>query len=285
MSSQPPNRRVAPTLGNPVPEATPPPARAERTLHLREFTIDELAREAQTTVRNVRAYQDRGLIEPPERRGRVGIYNEHHLSRLRLINQMLTRGYTLASIQELFEGFEKGHDLQQILGLERAISSPWSTERPRDFTTEELVSMFGIPLTPETIARVTRLGLLSFDGTRFHAPNPNIILAGAELAKAGLKFEDLLHLVEGLRANVERVADDLVGLIAQELDRYHGGLPPKEDIPSLADLIWRLRPLANMAIGSEVSRALERSANKFLGERLADILEQMHPRDPGEAPR
>jgi hypothetical protein len=59
MSSTPSNRRLAPTLGTPAAEAAPPPARAERTLHLREFTIDELAREAETTVRNVRAYQDR----------------------------------------------------------------------------------------------------------------------------------------------------------------------------------------------------------------------------------
>src|SRR3546814_2435836 len=33
-----------------------------------EYTIDELARVAGTTVRNVRAYQDRGLLSPPERR-------------------------------------------------------------------------------------------------------------------------------------------------------------------------------------------------------------------------
>ena len=38
----------------------------------REYTIDQLARAARTTVRNVRAYQDRGLIPPPERRGRTG---------------------------------------------------------------------------------------------------------------------------------------------------------------------------------------------------------------------
>jgi hypothetical protein len=118
--------------------------------------------------------------------------------------------------------------------------------------------------------------LLSFDGVRFTAPNPNIILAGAELAKAGLQFDDLLTLVEGLRANVERVADDIVRLVAEQLDRYHGRLPPADDIPRLADLIWRLRPLTNMAIGSEVSRAMERSANKFLGGRVAEILEHLH---------
>src|SRR5436305_1643105 len=45
-----------------------------------EYRIDELAREAGTTVRNVRAYQDRGLLPPPRRSGRVGLYTDAHLS-------------------------------------------------------------------------------------------------------------------------------------------------------------------------------------------------------------
>ena len=46
-----------------------------------EYSIDELARVAGTTVRNVRAYQDRGILPPPERRGRNGVYNHTHLAR------------------------------------------------------------------------------------------------------------------------------------------------------------------------------------------------------------
>src|SRR3546814_10999745 len=78
-----------------------------------EYTIDELARVAGTTVRNVRAYQDRGLLSPPERRGRVGIYTGEHLRRLQLVNQLLGRGYTIANIQELFDGLEKGQQLER----------------------------------------------------------------------------------------------------------------------------------------------------------------------------
>jgi len=48
----------------------------------KEFTIDELAREAGSTVRNVRAYQDRNILPPPEKRGRTGIYTDVHLARL-----------------------------------------------------------------------------------------------------------------------------------------------------------------------------------------------------------
>lgn len=244
----------------------------------REYTIDELAREGQSTVRNVRAYQDRGLLPPPVRRGRTGWYSHDHLARLRLIGSLLARGYTLGNIAELIEALEKGNDLRQIVGLERAIASPWSDEQPRHFTLPELLRMFGIVFNPRTLSKVIELGLLEPDGLRYRAPSPKMLIAGAELAKAGMPLEELLKVIEGLRANVQRVADEMVQLIARLLDHYgEGRLPPREDVPRLAETIWRLRPLAMMAVEAEVSRALEKSANKFLGDRVAQILEQMQP--------
>lgn len=241
-----------------------------------EFTIDELAREGNSTVRNVRAYQDRGLLPPPVKRGRTGWYSRDHLARLRLIGSLLSRGYTLGNIGELIDALDKGHDLRQIVGLERAISSPWSDEQPRHFTLPELLKMFGVVFNPRTLAKVIELGLLEPDGLRYRAPSPKMLIAGAELAKAGMPLDDLLKVIDGLRANVQRVADQMVQLIARLLDHYgEGELPPREDVPKLADTIWRLRPLAMMAVEAEVSRALEKSANKFLGERVAQILEQM----------
>jgi len=268
---------------SPPPESTDLPAglASPGTQPHIEYTIDELAREAGSTVRNVRAYQDRGLIEPPERRGRIGIYTGAHLGRLRLINHLLSRGYTLANIQELLRAVEEGHDLRDMLGLERAISSPWSDEAPQLFTLPALVKMFGFAFNPVTLAKVIKLGLLEPDGLSFRAPSPRILMAGAELARAGMSLDDLLAVIEGLRGNVERVADEMVHIVVKLLDRYgQGELPPKEDVPKLAELIWRLRPLAMMAVESEVSRALEKSANKFLGDRVVQILE--HLRDnPG----
>src|SRR3546814_21136653 len=92
-----------------------------------------------------------------------------------------------------------------------------------------------------------------------------------------MPLDTMLLLVEHLRVNVERVADEIVQMVVRLLDRYEGRRPPAEDVPKLAELIWRLRPLANMAVDAEVSRALENSANKFLGDRVAEILGHMRP--------
>ena len=138
----------------------------------REYTIDQLARAAKTSVRNVRAYQDRGLIPPPERRGRTAYYGSEHLSRLRIIGQMVNRGYTLASIGELIDAWEQGRDIGHLIGLETAVSSPWTDETGGYFTLPKLVKMFGGSFDPRWLAKAAELGILRSEGAKFYAPSP-----------------------------------------------------------------------------------------------------------------
>ncbi|WP_352888573.1 MerR family transcriptional regulator [Sinimarinibacterium thermocellulolyticum] len=241
-----------------------------------EYSVEDLARAARTTVRNVRAYQDRGLIPPPERRGRIGVYNESHLSRLRIIGQMLERGYTLSSIGELLEAWERGSDLAGLLGLESAVSSPWTDETPKLYSLTELVKLFGGSFKLPWLVKAAELGILVPEGARFRAPSPRMIQAGAELVKAGIPLDEMLDVVAQLRGNVELAADRMVQLVEQHLfDRFGKGLPPAEEVPRLGEIIWRLRPLVEMAVHAEVARAMEAAATRHLGDRLAAILDHM----------
>ena len=65
------------------------------------LTIDELAREAGLTVRNVRSHHTRGLLPPPEVRGRTAFYGPEHVERLKLIAQLQDEGLKLAGIKRL----------------------------------------------------------------------------------------------------------------------------------------------------------------------------------------
>ncbi|MBA4285542.1 MAG: MerR family transcriptional regulator [Xanthomonadaceae bacterium] len=241
----------------------------------REYTIDELARQGGTTVRNVRAYQDRGIIPPPERRGRAGVYNAEHLSRLRIIGQLLARGYTLSSIGELIEALDQGQNLAQVIGIESAVASPWTDEQPMTYSLPELVKLFDGNFDPRVLAMVVDLGILQQQGGKFVAPSPKMIIAAAELVKIGIPLADMLDVVSQLRANVERAAEAMVQLIDKHLlEKYGDGLPPPEESAEIGDLIWRLRPLVEMAVHAEVSRAMQRAATQHLGDRLSHVLEQ-----------
>src|SRR5215831_16920692 len=131
-----------------------------------EYRIDELARLAATTVRNVRVYQDRGLLAPPRRQGRVGIYTDAHLARLRLIGQLLRRGYTFANIAELLAAWERGGGVADIFHLESVIGDPWSDEVPGYVTAEGLSDLFGAEVTEENLDRAVALGAVEPDGDR-----------------------------------------------------------------------------------------------------------------------
>lgn len=242
-----------------------------------EFSIDELAQKAGSTVRNVRAYQDRGLLPPPQRRGRKGIYDDAHLSRLRIINRLLERGYTLSNIGELVDSWEQGNDLGELLGLEKAVASPWSDEIPDYMTRAQLLKRFGMAFTGDGLQKAIDLGMLEQEGNRFRVPSPRMLQAGAELFAAGIPLEAMLDVVAYLRRNVEEAALEMVKLVNTHVfDPYGEELPPTEDLPELANLIWRLRPLVEMAVLPEVARAMEKAANQVLGDRLAQVLEHMH---------
>lgn len=83
------------------------------------WPIDELARVAGVTARNVRAYQSLGLLAGPRLAGRVGLYSAEHLDRVRAIRRLQARGFSLAGIKELLEAHDRGQTLEAVLGLDR----------------------------------------------------------------------------------------------------------------------------------------------------------------------
>ena len=95
------------------------------------FTIDELARETGMTVRNVRSHHARGLLPPPEVRGRTGFYGTEHVERLRLIQELQSEGLKLAGIKRLL-----GDSGERLLALKRAAGEP--PEPPEVVTAQEL---------------------------------------------------------------------------------------------------------------------------------------------------
>ena len=81
------------------------------------WPIDELARAAGVTVRNLRAYQSQGLLAPPRLVGRVGHYDAGHLDRVRAILRLQGRGFSLAGIKVLFDAHDRGQTLSALLGV------------------------------------------------------------------------------------------------------------------------------------------------------------------------
>jgi DNA-binding transcriptional MerR regulator len=226
-----------------------------------EYRFDDLAREAGTTVRNVRVYQDRGLLPPPRREGRTGIYTDVHLGRLRLIGQLLERGYTFAHIAEFFVGWQSGKNLTEVLGLEEVLTTAWTDELADYATAEQLLELFGADeLGPETLARAIEQELVVPDGDRFRVPSPRLLHAGAELVRAGIPLAAVLDLSASLARDMDASAARLIGAVQDHVVLKHPALTEgsDEDVAELAALINRLKPLAQLAVDAHLARAMER---------------------------
>jgi len=238
---------------------------------LADYRIEDLAREGGTTVRNVRAYQDRGLLPRPRRQGRVSLYDDAHLGRLRLIGQLLERGYSLVSIKELLDAWDAGRSLGGVLGLVADSSGPWNDEAPGRMTRTELITLFGGLSDPVALASAVRLGLLEPEDdtlTAFRVPSPRELAVGAELHAAGVPVAAVTEQLRMLRAAMEHVAEGFGRLMETHL------LPPGGDADESADVVRRMRPLAQRAVESELARAMRRSASRRLGEELGKVLRE-----------
>ena len=240
-----------------------------------DLRIDDLARQTGVTVRNLRSYQDRGLLPPPRRDGRVGWYTDAHVARVRLIASLLERGFSLANIAELLETWEGGRNLGDLIGLGGQITGPYTDEVADAGTPEEISTRYGLPLTDLTAATdALALGLIEIDGDRVRVPSPRLLRAGVELNRAGVPFPELFAELRRLRTDIEAISERLVRLVVTHVFEPHlvDGVPVAERVPELAENLARVRPLATTVVDAELARALHDSATAELGARLTTFL-------------
>lgn len=226
-----------------------------------EYRVDELAHAAGTSVRNVRVYQERGLLPPPRRVGRTGLYTEAHLARLRLIRLLLQRGYTFATIGELIDAWSAGHGIAELLGLDDAIAVPWTDETPEVRPQESLNTPFA-GFTPDDLRRAAALGFISVQDDEVLIPSPRLLEAGAQLVEAGVPLAAVLDLAEKLKTRLDEIAQ----LMFQMFDN-HIAQERQRSATDVADSLMRLRPLAKQTVDALLSMALEQESHKLLERR------------------
>jgi DNA-binding transcriptional MerR regulator len=235
------------------------------------MTIDELARAAGTTVRNVRVYQDRGLLPPPQRRGRLGLYGADHLRRLRLVLRMLGRGYPLAAIRELVEAWEERRDLGSVLGLEEAITAPYQEEGPRRLSAARFRELLGGDEV--AVARAVETGLAAVEGNDVVVGNPRFFDVGLELLAEGFPPRAMVDVAAEIARAMDHVARLCVSFVDEHLWQgfVEAGMPAA-DAERVVAVIQRMRPRAQAAADAALAEAMEKHTDEVFthtAERLA----------------
>jgi len=182
--------------------------------HDDDLSVDELATRAGLPTRTIREYQTMGLLPPPEKRGRVGVYRRAHLHRLQLIGRLQQRGYSLAGIRDLLTSWQDGAELTDVLGL-----SP-----------DELVHLDepGAPATLDQLARVLpafipsrvddliTVGLIEHRGPdRYCVPSPSLLQLTVDALAAGFTPVQVIALLAAVHDAADLVATAAAKLLAR----------------------------------------------------------------------
>lgn len=248
-----------------------------------DLTIEQLAAEVGLPSTTIRMYQHRGLVPPPERRGRVGYYGPDHLARLRLISQLQARGYSLAAIKDLVDTWQSGRSLPDVLGIERSAAGVLGAGPPLRLRPEELAERFaGVELTPQVMARAHDLGLVSFDDGAVVVHAPVFLDVGAELAGMGVPVAEVLDEYEHLRQATDDLAERFASLFERNVWQpfVDAGMPAAR-VASLAESLDRLTPLAEAVVTATLHQALAVVATRFFDQQALALAGSARAGTPG----
>lgn len=237
-----------------------------RTVPHMQWTIDELAARSGTSVRTIRFYAGKGLIPPPQLRGRTGLYGEDHLARLELVSELSALGFTLAAIEGFLERLPATAGAAE-LALQRALLTPWVPEPIEDVDRAELDRRAGRALGDDDVDALAGLGVLErLDGGRVRLHGPGTLGEGLAVLDSGLPLE-LWHRAHGLiEQHTAALAEDLMKVFQDEvLQPYRDRGRPAEERSRLAAALAQLKPLTVHGVVTAFGRAVNRAIRERVG--------------------
>jgi DNA-binding transcriptional MerR regulator len=204
-----------------------------------DLTIEQLAAESGMTVRNIRAHQARGLLDPPEVRLRVGYYGREHVAQLRMIRDLQDDGFNLGGIKRLLQ--DDRATAERLARFRRALTAPADAERP---------------------ATLTAAG----EG-RYEAPSPSLLEVAERVVARGVSLDGALAVFEQIETHCDAVSAAFVALFMAEVWKpfERAGMPVArwEEIDAS---IAALRPLATDALLAIFGRRMSAQIEAAFGE-------------------
>ena len=245
------------------------PDRTDDDVQSAELTIDELAQRAGMTVRNIRAHQARGLLPPPEVRGRTGYYGAEHVARIELVKELQADGFNLEAIRKLIEAAPG--ESRAVLRFTRAVREPFEDEEPEIVEAGDLAERFGgTDADPRLLQQALKLGLLRDLGEGRHEQrSPRLADAASELRRLGVSQEQILEVTKRLHRHADGAARAFIELFLQEVWKpFEGDGRPEERWGEVSEALERLRPLAADSLLAMFQLVMTERVEKAFGREI-----------------
>lgn len=243
-------------------------------MRLAEYRLDELARVSGVSARNIRAYRERGLLDPPRRVGRSAYYDDYHLSQLRTINQLHRRGFNSAHIAEFFTSLRQGADLADILGIQRAVLGPGTESAAEDREQGATAREPEIGAGSDDGRRLVDHGLAEVVDGSVRLTDPAVRKIVTRSADPLASVRVALHIVEATREAVDGLAGGFVrGLDECVAARFGADQAPGPDqADELSQVLRDYRELWNSVVSRLLDMALQQQVAAADSKYAAGVL-------------
>lgn len=233
------------------------------------------------TVRNVRAYAGRGLIDAPRLEGRTGYYTIDHLQRLQLIRELIDRGYTLTAVERAVStgtGMSAGHTLDLL----HLFDEPHQQSVPEVMSRDALAALAGVPRDDALIVALGEFNLVEWlDDENVRLLQPTVVRAGAAAVALGLHPQTVISLFPLLSDNLRQIADAFVSGVTTEIFQpfLDAGMPEGE-WPRILQSIESLLPVASQVTLAIFRNQLSEAIDTEVGQRLSGLDVYQRSNDP-----
>lgn len=182
---------------------------ADRSPTPEQYTVEQLARKVGMSVRNIRAYQTRKLLDPPVREGRAAYYGSGHVRRLGSIQALQEQGFNLAAIEAMLGGTVNAAPDGLAAVLQRVGADH-----------------------PQLVYALSRLGVVgqAEDGT-VRPIQSRVLQSTLNLNRAGLSAARSLQLLIEVLDSLRPFADEL----GQSTDARFDALSRRPEVSSVSD--------------------------------------------------
>ncbi len=221
---------------------------------MRKIRIEQLSAESGLSVSTIRYYQRKKLLQSPLLEGRIAWYGASHIKRIKEIQRLQERGFSLRQIHAIPNGISSTSD-PILAALDSSANVNYA----------ELLERSG--LSPDIINSAIEAGLIrpvQDAKNRYYADSVEMLLIAKRLISTGINPKDLLKLAIAHSASIEKTASDAVALFAKSIKRQRTA---KNSTISRAQLSREIQ-----GILPQVLELVTRHFNQILLEKAAEYV-------------
>ncbi|HEX2849104.1 MAG TPA: MerR family transcriptional regulator, partial [Acidimicrobiales bacterium] len=174
-----------------------------------EYRVDELAVEAGISVESLRSYQSKGLLPAPRHEGRIAVYGDEHLERLREILDLKQQGYSLRMISHLLE--------HPVSAGTPVLADAFNEAQDERLTLREVAARTRVP--PSMLRSLEASGILQprhlDDDRNYTLADVRAVRMLLSLISGGLPIEEFMQVARTQLQASEEVAQGAVDLFFQ----------------------------------------------------------------------